>query len=60
MRSDAISHLSDLAIRTQRPIRWDPDRERVIDDGDAAQGLKRSLRAPWNLNEPMVTEGWQA
>lgn len=60
MGSDAISHLSDLAIRTQRPIRWDPERERVIDDGDAAQRLKRFLRAPWNLDEPMVTEGWQA
>lgn len=60
IRSDAISHLSDLAIRVNRPIRWDPRRERVDGDRRAARRLWRSLREPWNLKKPMITEGWEA
>jgi predicted dehydrogenase len=60
IRSDAISHLSDLTIRVKRPIRWDPERECVFDDRRAARRLRRSMRAPWNLKEPMITEGWKA
>lgn len=59
VRSDAISHLGDLAIRVSRPIRWDPNRERVIDDRQASRRLWRSLRDPWNLKKPMLTEGWE-
>ncbi|HPJ98543.1 MAG TPA: Gfo/Idh/MocA family oxidoreductase [Candidatus Hydrogenedentes bacterium] len=59
VRSDAISHLSDLAIRVDRPIRWDPRHERVVDDPGAAQRLHRPLRQPWNLDKPMVTDGWE-
>jgi predicted dehydrogenase len=48
-RSDAISHLSNIAARTGRRIRWDPMRENIVDDADAAQLLERPLRAPWTL-----------
>ncbi len=60
IRSDAISHLSDLAIRVNRPIRWDPKRERVIADRHAARRLFRSPRTPWHLRSSMVTRGWKA
>jgi predicted dehydrogenase len=49
IRSDTISHLSDIAIRLGRPIRWDPDRERIIGDEEAAKKLDRSMRKPWRM-----------
>lgn len=49
VRSDAISHLADIAIRTGRKIRWDPAGERIIDDAAASRMLDRTVRAPWRL-----------
>jgi predicted dehydrogenase len=49
IRSDSISHLSDVAIRAGRPIRWDPQKEEVIGDEHAMRMLNRPLRAPWRL-----------
>jgi predicted dehydrogenase len=47
--SDIICHLSNIAMRTGRKLRWDPDKECFIDDRDAARFLKRAMRAPWRL-----------
>ena len=47
--SDAISHLSDIVVRTGRPIKWDPDAETIIGDEAAAKFLDRPMRAPWAL-----------
>jgi predicted dehydrogenase len=49
VRSDAISQLSDIAIRTRRRIRWDPVKERILGDGAASKLLERPLRKPWTL-----------
>lgn len=49
VRSDAISQLSDIAIRTGRKIRWDPEHEKIIGDAEASRMLDRPLRAPWTL-----------
>ncbi len=49
--SDAISHLSDIAVRTGRPIRWDPKKETIIGDAEAAKMLDRPMRDPWDLDE---------
>jgi predicted dehydrogenase len=49
IRSDTISHLSDVAIRTGRPIRWDLEAERIIGDEQGQRMLDRPLRAPWHL-----------
>jgi len=48
-RSDTISHLSDIAIRQGRAIHWDPAREKVIDDKEANERLKRPMRKPWKI-----------
>ncbi|MDR0354026.1 MAG: Gfo/Idh/MocA family oxidoreductase [Opitutaceae bacterium] len=48
IRSDTISHLANAAIRLDRPLRWDPDAEKVINDDEAAAMLDRPLRAKWN------------
>ena len=49
VRSDSISHLSDIAIRVGRRIRWDPAAERIVDDAAASRMLDRPLRGPWSL-----------
>jgi len=49
VRSDTISHLSDIAIRTGRKIHWDPKTEQILHDDAAARMLDRALRAPWRL-----------
>jgi len=49
IRSDTISHLSDVAIRLGRPIRWDPAAEEPVGDEMAGRMLRRALRAPWRV-----------
>jgi predicted dehydrogenase len=47
VRSDIISHISDIAIRTGRKITWDPIKEEIIGDPEASRLLKRAVRGPW-------------
>jgi len=47
IRSDTISHLSDIAIRLGRPIQWDPTKEQIASDEEAAKKLDRPMRKPW-------------
>ena len=50
IRSDTISHLSDLAIRLDRAIAWDPQTEQIMNDFEASQRLNRAVRAPWQFD----------
>ena len=47
IRSDTISHLSNIAIRTKREIKWDPKTETITGDAEAAKMLNRPMRAPY-------------
>ena len=49
VRSDIISHLCDIAIRTKRKITWDPKKEVIVNDANASRLLSRPMRAPWTL-----------
>jgi len=49
VQSDFISHLSDIAVRTGRRIKWDPEAETIMDDVQGARLMDRSLRAPYHL-----------
>ncbi len=49
VRADIVCHLSDIAIRTGRKIKWDPEKEVIIGDADASRMLTRSMRSPWHL-----------
>jgi hypothetical protein len=49
VRSDLISHLSDLCIRTGRTIRWDPAKQTIVGDEAARKMMSRPMRAPWRL-----------
>jgi len=47
--SDNITQLSLIAIVTGRKIRWDPQREVILDDPGVTQLLTRAMRSPWHL-----------
>ena len=49
VHSDIISLLSDITVRAGRKIRWDPVKETILDDGQAARMMARAYRAPWRL-----------
>jgi len=49
IRSDTISHMSDICIRLGRPIQWDPETETIKDDLQATRLLNRTMRSPWSL-----------
>ena len=47
IRSDTISHLSDIVVRRRRPLEWDPKREVIVGDKQATQMLDRPMRKKW-------------
>ena len=47
--SDIISHLSDIAVRTGRKIRWDQEKEEILGDAAASRMLSLPMRPPWRL-----------
>jgi glucose-fructose oxidoreductase len=49
VQSDFVSHLSEIAIRTGRTIRWDPVREEIIGDEQAFRLMSVPMRSPWTL-----------
>jgi glucose-fructose oxidoreductase len=50
VRSDVISLLCDIAVRTKRKITWDWKQEKLIGDDEAAKLAKaRTMRQPWTL-----------
>jgi predicted dehydrogenase len=48
-RSATVCHLGNLALRVGRKITWDPVKEEIVGDREAARLLSRSYRAPWDL-----------
>lgn len=50
VRSDLVSHLCEICIRTGRPIRWDPAKETIVGDEEARRRMSRPMRDPWRLS----------
>ncbi len=48
-RSATVCHLGNIAIRLGRKIRWDPAKEVMIGDADAAAMVSKPYRSPWRL-----------
>ncbi len=48
-RSATVCHLGNIAIRTGRKIQWDPAKEVIIGDAEAAKLTTKEYRAPWKL-----------
>jgi hypothetical protein len=50
VRSDIISLLCDIAVRTGEKISWDPQKGTLVNPSAAAQAmLSRKMRSPWTL-----------
>jgi len=49
VQSDILCHISDIAIRLEEKLRWDPKTERFLDNDAANRRLTRSMRSPWTL-----------
>ena len=48
-RSATVCHLGNIAIRTGRKIQWDPVKEVIVGDPEAAKLTTKEYRAPWKL-----------
>jgi predicted dehydrogenase len=50
VRSDIISHLCDIAVRTGETITWDPAKMDLVEASDESRAmLSRPMRGPWTL-----------
>lgn len=47
--SDTISHMGDIAIRTNRKVTWDPIKGEVVGDPEANKLFVRELRSPYTV-----------
>ncbi len=48
-RSATACHLGSIVLRLGRKIQWDPQKEQIVGDDEAARMLSRPYRAPWTL-----------
>lgn len=48
-RSTIVPHLGNIALRTGHKLRWDAEREEILDDPQASAMLSRPARKPWDL-----------
>jgi predicted dehydrogenase len=49
IRDDAICQLAHIAAVTGRPIQWDPEQEKIVNDLEAAKMLIRPFREKWKV-----------
>ena len=48
-RCFTIAHIGNISMLLGRKLRWDPDKERFINDEQANRMLSRAMRSPWHL-----------
>jgi len=48
-RVATIYHLANVAFRCGRPLRFDPDTDRIVGDDEADRLVNQPVRAPWRL-----------
>jgi myo-inositol 2-dehydrogenase/D-chiro-inositol 1-dehydrogenase len=48
-RSCTLVNLSKIAVRLGRPLRFDPKKQRFIDDEEANRLINQPMRVPWHL-----------
>jgi predicted dehydrogenase len=47
-RVSTMCHLANLSLRLGRKLRWDDERQDILDDAEASSLLVRPYRAPWD------------
>ena len=48
-RTVTVCHLGNIAYWLNRRLKWDPKKEEIIGDAEAARWLDRPKRAPWSI-----------
>jgi predicted dehydrogenase len=48
-RTATIMHLANIAIRTGRPLQFDPRSEQILGDEEANRLVNQPMRAPWRV-----------
>jgi predicted dehydrogenase len=49
VRSDLVSNLAELCVRTGKSLRWDPLEETIMGNDEARKMIARPMRAPWRV-----------
>jgi len=49
VQADIICHISDIAIRLEEKLKWDPKTECFVNNDAANRRLSRPMRSPWTL-----------
>jgi hypothetical protein len=49
VQADIICHISDIAIRLEQKLKWDPKTEHFVNNDAANRRLSRPMRTPWTL-----------
>jgi hypothetical protein len=49
-RACTVCHLGNIAYWLKRPLKWDPVKEEIVGDKEAARWLDRPKREPWSLS----------
>lgn len=53
-RTTTIAHMGHIAMKLERKLNWDPEKEEFIDDEEANTMRSREERDPWKLADLMV------
>ena len=48
-RTSSLCHLGNIAMLLKRKIQWDPAKEQIVGDDEAAKMLTRPMRTPWRF-----------
>lgn len=48
-RSATVCHLGNIAVRTGKKINWDPKKETIVGDAQAAKWLTKEYRKPYDI-----------
>jgi len=48
-RTASFCHLGIIALQLERPLKWDIEKERFINDNEATRMVSRPTRSPWRL-----------
>jgi predicted dehydrogenase len=48
-RTASLCHLANIALRLNKKLKWDPEKECFLDDAQANQMLSRPIREPWRV-----------
>jgi len=49
VRSDVATHLAEIAVRTRKPVQWDPKKETIVGNPEGIKMMDRPMRTPWTV-----------